>query len=118
MNSKQNIVKLLNVLKDTYPKSRAFQAHDAVDRAIRIVNAVTSLTPAIEWKPFNKDEMEVGKWYLICGIKWDYPDIGKLLDSGLIESGNAEDEWGGAPYLYGVEDVTHYAEFNKPEGVE
>lgn len=113
MNSKQNIVKLLNVLKDTYPKSRAFQAHDAVDRAIRIVDAVTSLTPALDWKPINITQMETLKPYLLWCAEIDVPDVGYMDILGKFYSSlydtNLFDECE-------LKNVTHYAEFNKPEG--
>jgi hypothetical protein len=66
-------------------------------------------TPAIDWKPINITQMKVGRNYLLWDECHVCPIAGFMDASGdliKLSSGRV------------LNDVTHYAEFNKPEGVE
>ncbi len=65
--------------------------------------------PAIDWKPINITQMKVGRNYLLWDECHVCPIAGFMDASGdliKLSSGRV------------LNDVTHYAEFNKPEGVE
>lgn len=93
------------------------------ENAIYVVNEmlnedpVQPMTPAIEWKPINITQIKVGEHYLLWGHKWECPDVAQLSGSGYFISERTE-MYDDERVTYRESDLTHYAEFNKPEGTE
>jgi hypothetical protein len=121
MNNKQQVIGALKVLKDSYGVAASAKQNIAVGRAIALVDVVMNDTPTkdvigIDWKPLDITQMIIKKPYLLAGLGWTAPDVGVLLDTGFIESWNLN---GDAEYiLYDRDKISHYAEFNMPEGGE
>lgn len=79
---------------------------NAFNDTVRVNNPIT---PAIDWKPINIDEMKEYKDYLLWSEEYLYPIVGYVDVLGKfirLSQGKYMDA------------VTHYAEFNKPEGAE
>lgn len=64
-------------------------------------------TPAIDWKPIKKDELEPYKDYLLWSEEYSIPIAGYVDTEGNFTKLST------GAFL---EDVTHYVDFNKPEG--
>lgn len=114
MNNKQQVIGALKVLLNAYSTVNNPQVHYAVQRAIDIVEAVMSnvtypSAPAIDWKPINITQMVVHKDYLIMSDSLVAPTVGYVSSNGTIHK-----------LVNGaiIDEPTHYAEYNLPEGVE
>jgi hypothetical protein len=74
-------------------------------------------TPALDWKPINITQMQPDKDYLVWGHKWSAPDVAYLTGAGYFISERTE-VYDDERVTYREAELTHYAEFNKPEGME
>lgn len=119
MNNKQQVIGALKVLQNSYGVAASHKQNIAVARAIDIVEAVMidSPAPALDWNPINITQMKPGQDYLLWGHKWSSPDVGFLTSAGYFISERTE-AYDDERITYREADLTHYAEFNKPEGIE
>jgi hypothetical protein len=84
-------------------------AESAIRNAFNDTVRTNKPTPAIDWKPINKDELEPYKDYLLWSEEYSIPIAGYIDNTGSFTKLST------GAFL---EDVTHYVDFNKPEGVD
>lgn len=118
MKTKLKVINTIRIFRDGYKiNSAPWKAIDQVMLAVdNVMDSVPIFpaAPAIDWKVICKADMDFNKMYLLWGTGWETPDVGFMSEWGIIYSAYP-DENGGTCTL---DNVTHYAEFNKPEGVE